>query len=308
MKIVLGMPFLECPPNPAFLSGRAIGSLGRAAEDAGFAAVSLTEHPAPSERWRLAGGHDALDPFVGLSFVAAATSRLRLLTYLVVLPYRNPFLLAKSVASLDVLSGGRVELGLGAGYQKSEFHTLGVDFEERNRLFDEALEVLPLAWSGEPVEYQGLHFGARDAACHPRPAQRPHPPLWLGGNSKLTRRRVVDHGTGWMPMPNSAATAATLRSPVLETMDQLAGMLTDCKEYADSVSLPGPTEIMYVLPGIAAGDGAGAFAAQLELARQARDVGVTWLSAGGHATSVDDMLRLTDRFQSAVIAPLASDE
>ena len=307
MKIALGLPFLECPPNPAFLSGGAIGSLGRAAEDAGFAAVYLPEHPAPSQRWRVAGGHDALDPFVGLSFVAAATSRLRLLTYLVVLPYRNPFLLAKSVASLDVLSGGRVELGLGAGYQKGEFHALGVDFEERNRLFDEALEVLPLAWSGEPVEYQGLHFAARDTACHPRPAQHPHPPLWLGGNSKLTRRRVVEHRTGWMPMPNSAATAATLRSPVLETMDQLADMLTDCKEYADGVGLPGPTEIMYVLPGMAAGAGAGTFAPQLELARQARDLGVTWLAVGGHATSLDDMLRLTDRFQSAVIAPLASD-
>src|SRR5207302_1471635 len=102
----------------------------------------------------------------------------------------------------DALSGGRVELGLGAGYQKAEFFALGVDFNERNALFDEALAVLPLAWSGRPFTYEGLHFSARDVCCQPAPVQQPGPPLWLGGNSKLTRRRVVDIGAGWMPMAN----------------------------------------------------------------------------------------------------------
>ena len=92
-----------------------------------------------------AGGHQTLDPFVALAFAAAVTKRLRLLTYLAVVPYRNPFLLAKAAATLDRLSGGRFILGVGSGYLKTEFFALGVDFDERNALFDEALDVLPLA-------------------------------------------------------------------------------------------------------------------------------------------------------------------
>ncbi|HEX3960632.1 MAG TPA: LLM class flavin-dependent oxidoreductase, partial [Trebonia sp.] len=99
------------------------------------------------------GGHQTLDPFVALSYVAAVTSRLRLLTYLSVLPYRNPMLLAKAAASVDIVSDGRFILGAGVGYNKSEFHALGVDFDERNALFDEALDVLPrrTRWSRSPT-------------------------------------------------------------------------------------------------------------------------------------------------------------
>ena len=111
-----------------------------AAERSGFDGFSLTEHPVPGARWLAAGGHQSLDPLVALAYVAAATKRLRLLTHLVVAPYRNPFLLAKAAATVDRLSVGRLILGLGAGYQKSEFYALGVDMQERNALFDEALE------------------------------------------------------------------------------------------------------------------------------------------------------------------------
>ena len=140
MQFIYSMPFWSCPPNPAFLSQDAIIALSVAAEEAGFAAVSFTEHPIPDESWRITGGHDGLDPFIGLAIAAAVTKKLRLLTYLCVLPYRNPFLLAKTVATLDVLSGGRLILGAGVGYQEAEYAALGVDYAERNALFDEALE------------------------------------------------------------------------------------------------------------------------------------------------------------------------
>jgi alkanesulfonate monooxygenase SsuD/methylene tetrahydromethanopterin reductase-like flavin-dependent oxidoreductase (luciferase family) len=90
-------------------------------------------------------------------------------------------------------------LALGAGYQKSEFFALGVDFEERNALFDEVLEVLPLAWSGRPVSYQGRHFDARDVIALPPPVQNPIP-VWIGGNSRRSRRRVIQWGQGWAPV------------------------------------------------------------------------------------------------------------
>ena len=149
MQFIYSMPFWSCPPNPAFLSQDAIIALSVAAEEAGFAAVSFTEHPIPDESWRITGGHDGLDPFIGLAIAAAVTKKLRLLTYLCVLPYRNPFLLAKTVATLDVLSGGRLILGAGVGYQEAEYAALGVDYAERNALFDEALEAMKLAWTGE---------------------------------------------------------------------------------------------------------------------------------------------------------------
>src|SRR5690349_15054263 len=146
-----------------------VGEIAARAEAAGFDGLSFTEHPAAGVNWLTHGGHQTLDPFVALAFAAAATSRLRLLTYLAVLPYRNPFLLAKTAATLDRLSGGRFTLGAGTGYHKTEFFALGVDFDERNALFDETLDVLPRAWSGEPFSYRGRHFDARDVIQRPRP-------------------------------------------------------------------------------------------------------------------------------------------
>ncbi|MGW1215018.1 LLM class F420-dependent oxidoreductase [Streptomyces sp. NPDC002499] len=202
-----------------------------AAERAGFDGLSLSEHPVPGARWLANGGHQTLDPFVALAYAAAATERLRLLTYLAVAPYRNPFLLAKAAATLDKLSGGRLILGLGAGYQKSEFHALGVDMDERNALFDEVLDVLPLHWSGEQFSYQGRHFSARDVIARPRPVQQPIP-VWIGGNSKLSRRRVAERAQGWMPMSGGAQLSATARTPVLGTVAELAVQIAELREAA----------------------------------------------------------------------------
>ncbi len=155
----------------------------------------------PGDKWLGAGGHHALDPFVGLAVAAAVTTRVRLMTNLTVLPYRNPFLLAKAVASLDRVSNGRVTLGVGTGYLKPEFFALGVDFEERNDLFDEAIAVCRLAWSGESVTFEGRHFTARGNSVQPTPVQDPLP-IWIGGNATLTRQRVATVAQGWMPMWN----------------------------------------------------------------------------------------------------------
>ncbi|WP_067680667.1 LLM class F420-dependent oxidoreductase [Nocardia miyunensis] len=215
-----------------------------AVERAGFDALSLSEHPIPGARWLASGGHQTLDPLVALGYIAGATERLRLLTYLAVAPYRNPFLLAKAAATLDKLSGGRVILGLGAGYQKSEFHALGIDFEERNALFDEALETLPLHWSGEPFSYAGRHFNARDVIARPRPVQDPIP-IWIGGNSKLTQRRVAAHAQGWMPMSGGAQMSSTTRTPELGPIGQLAGDIAELRASAQQQGRTDPIDVVY---------------------------------------------------------------
>lgn len=208
-----------------------LGDVAQAAERAGFTGMSLTEHPVPGARWLGSGGHQSLDPLVALGYAAAVTRHLKLLTNLVVAPYRNPSLLAKAAATVDKLSQGRVILGLGAGYQKSEFHALGIDFEERNALFDEALDVLPLHWSGEPFSYHGRHFDARDVIARPRPVQDPIP-IWIGGNSRLSRRRVASKAQGWMPMMGSAELVATARTVPITSLDQLAGMIAEIRDAA----------------------------------------------------------------------------
>src|SRR5207302_4541494 len=113
-----------------------------------------------SHQWLTAGGHDALDPFVALSVVAAVTDRIQLIPNIVVLPYRNPFIVAKAAATIDALSGGRFVLSVATGYLRSEYRALGVDFDRRNELFDEALEVLRGVWTTDEFSYEGSNFTA----------------------------------------------------------------------------------------------------------------------------------------------------
>ncbi|MEU5343726.1 LLM class F420-dependent oxidoreductase [Streptomyces sp. NPDC020766] len=230
MRFLFHYPEAHGPDADLLDAGR-LTEVARAAEEFGFSGLSFSEHPAPGARWLTHGGHQTLDPFVALGHAAAVTTRLRLLTYLAVAPYRNPLLLAKQAATLDRLSGGRLILGLGAGYLKGEYHALGVDFEERNVLFDEVLDVLPLHWSGEPFSYEGRHFSARDVVALPRPAQRPIP-IWIGGNSRLSRRRAAQRAQGWMPMSGGAELSATARTPALGPLPELARSIGELREAA----------------------------------------------------------------------------
>ncbi len=217
-------------------------------EMCGLDAISISEHIIPGARWLEKGGHQTVDPFVALAYAGAVTTRLRLLTYLAVAPYRNPFALAKAAATLDRLSGGRMILGLGTGYQKSEFFALGVDIDERNALFDEALDVLPLHWSGNAFSYEGRHFNARDVRALPAPIQDPIP-IWIGGNSKLTRHRVAQRAQGWMPLPGDAVLSATARTPYLGTLDEIASAMTEIREAALASGRTEPIDLVYSYNG-----------------------------------------------------------
>jgi probable F420-dependent oxidoreductase len=181
--------------------------------------VFVTDHPAPDTRWLAAGGHHALDPFVALSFAAAADHAIKLLTNIYVAAYRNPFLGAKSVQSLDVLSEGRVILGVAAGYLRPEFAALGVDFERRGELLDEALAVLDAALAGADVAWTGSSFTARGVRLRPLPPSGRRPPVWVGGNSTAAIRRAVRFD-GWAPFYTRGIAKAT-RTAALDTLDDL---------------------------------------------------------------------------------------
>lgn len=197
----------------------------RRAEALGIDAVFVTDHPAPPTSWLERSGHPTLDPFVVLSFIAAATTTLRVHTNLLVLPYRHPLTTAKAVASLDSLSHGRLILGVGVGYLAEEFAALGLDVDERGAMMEDALIAMRQAWEGEP-------FGQYDTVVAPVPAQHPHPPIWVGGNSRAAMRRAVLYGQGWSPMPSPKAAASVLGTPGIESVDELGARIAMLHEIA----------------------------------------------------------------------------
>ena len=238
--VSISLPFDHVHLPAEFVMMEAVSQISRAAEDAGFAAGCVTDHPVPGSRWLDNGGHYAQDPWVMLSLIAAVTTRLRLQTNILVLPYRNPFLTARAVASLDAFSGGRVVLGMGAGYLKAEYRALGVDFDARNDLMDEYLQAMKLAWSGEDFTFEGSGYSAPGNRMLPRPAQRPHPPLLIGGNSRRAIRRAVELGDAWHPFfapPQVTATARTVSLAEEEDIDTaLAYLRAHCEKVGRAVA------------------------------------------------------------------------
>ena len=226
--------------------------MARASEEAGLDAVFVTDHPAPDVTFMSKGGHHALDPFVALTVAATATTRLRLHTNLVILAYRNPFISAKAIATLDVVSGGRVIVGTGAGYLAPEFAALGADFDRRNDITDEAIVAMKAIWSGEPVTMEGLHFTATETVALPLPVQRPNPPIWIGGNSNRALRRAVEHADGWNPMPSPARASKMLRTPPIESLDDLGRRIGDLRAASEKAGREVPPEVIFTPIGAAA--------------------------------------------------------
>ena len=261
--------------------------IARAVEDAGLHGLSFTEHPAPGARWLDAGGHQTLDPFVALGHAAAVTSRIRLITYLSVLAYRNPLLAAKTAATVDLLSDGRFTLGVGAGYQKGEFRALGVDFDERNDLFDEALAVLPRFWSGEPLTFTGRHFEARDAICLPRPVQQPIP-IWIGGNARVTMRRVAARAQGWMPMLSNETVSSTTRTAHIGDIPTLALRVAELRELAPFRAQE--IDVLVTYPDASIADPTTSVERHRDTLGRLAEAGVTWVGIPGHSTSESQTL------------------
>lgn len=138
-----------------------------------------------------------LEPLSVLSFVAACTTKVRLGTAVLVLPHRNAVVTAKTVATLDVLSRGRVILGVGVGWMEEEFNAVNASFTHRGPLSDEAVAVMKELWTSEHPAFSGKFHRFSEVACEPRPVQKPHPPIWIGGHTGPALRRIVEYGDGW---------------------------------------------------------------------------------------------------------------
>jgi probable F420-dependent oxidoreductase len=304
MRYAITHPITTHPSNPELISGSGVAKVAAAAEAAGFHGLGFTDHPAPTQRWLEAGGHDALDPFVAMGFAAARTRTLRLIPNIVVLPYRNPFVVAKAGATLDLLSDGRFTLAIGVGYLKREFAALGVDFDERNDLVDEALDVIRAVWTTDDVTYEGRHFTARGITAHPRPASLPHPPIWVGGNTGKARQRVVTHGDGWCPFPAPTGLAKTAGTAEMDTIERLGEGIDDLRRRSDAAGRDWSSIDVSFANFVGGRPGAPDFNADAYLTGldKLAAIGVTWVQVGLPGDSLAHALETIDRFGELVIA------
>lgn len=281
--------------------GASIGDIARLVEDAGFDGFAMSEHPYPDKEWLSHGGHHAFDPFVSLSFAAAATTRIRLMTYLLVSGYRSPYLTAKAAASFDLLSGGRFTLGTGAGYLKSEFEALGADFDRRGALLDEAIAVWKAAWAG--LDHDGPEFGVSGHLALPPPLTDGGPPIWIGGNGAAAQRRVVEVADGWMPMAASGEMAAITRARPLEDVDTLSDWIGAVnKRRAEAGREPADVAFVPFEADLLASGDCAAFCAATQPRRDTyAEAGVTWITIEPASRSFTDFRTDVDVLASRLV-------
>lgn len=214
MKVGLRLPSFALGVETATLDE--MGAYLRRAEDLGFETAMLIDHllvapPAYRVSW--------LEPVSLLAALAGVTRTIRLGTMVLVLPFRDPVALAKEWATLDVLSGGRTILGVGVGWNRQEFEALRIPFKERGRRTTEMLEAITALWAGDDVSFEGQHYRFEGLSLEPKPTQRPHPPIWIGGGTQPSEklyaqqvdtiqpvlRRIARYADAWVP--HSSATA-----------------------------------------------------------------------------------------------------
>jgi probable F420-dependent oxidoreductase len=235
LQFTVQFPLDRAEDSESVATPAAVTGFARAVEEAGFHALGFTEHPAPPAEW-LAGraGHASLDPFAALGFCAAVTTRIQLMTFLAVLPYRNAYVTAKAATTVDRLSSGRMVLAVGSGYLREEFEALGIDFDRRVADTEAALRTLHAAWSGKPG----------GPALRPRPATEGGPPVWVGGNSARARRTAARWGSGWSPLLVPGDMAGSLGTAGLGSLADLRRGIEDLhRAFSDAGRDPAEAEI-----------------------------------------------------------------
>ena len=215
----------------------AIAAIVRGGESMGYATIVIGDHivfPVFVESkypYTIDGGFpghgDALEQLSLMAFVAGISEHARLVTSVMILPHRNPLVTAKVLATIDVLSKGRLTAGVGVGWLREEFQALGAaDFDKRGRVSDEYLDIIKKCWTQDPVTHSGEFYAFAPLHCMPHPVQQPHPPIWIGGHSLPSLRRVARRGDGWQPV------GATSASPLPPT--EFQSLLDQLKRLTDA--------------------------------------------------------------------------
>lgn len=224
MKVGTSVPLPAYTIDPAFMAKKA--------EALGFDSIWYAEHPAvpvhSESPFPATGGEipwtysHFTDPYIALARASAVTTKIKLGTGITLVPERHPLLLAKEVAALDLVSGGRFQFGIGTGWLKEETEIFGGDFPRRWTQTREALDVMKLCWTEEEAEYHGKYFDFPPVRSFPKPAQKPYPPILIGGMAPNVLKRIVAHADGWLPNRVTPADIESSRKE-LETLCADAG-------------------------------------------------------------------------------------
>ena len=192
-------------------------AIAAAADRLGFAYLTVSDHivcPREIEAkypysdtgefpWTVDGAGDCMEQFTLMAWLCGVTKNVRILSSVAVLPHRNPLFMAKSIATMDVLSGGRISIGCGTGWMREEFQALGVEFDRRGLVTNEYIKAMKACWTEESPSYRGEFTNFSNLIFKPKPVQRPHPPLWIGGESGPAIRRVAAYGDVWYPFASN---------------------------------------------------------------------------------------------------------
>ncbi len=277
MKLAIDFPSIAFREGPA-----AVAKLAMEVERIGYDQLDIFDHVVMG--FPIEGRTDLqypakmpiLEALVTLGFCAAVTSRIGLGTEVLVLPQRQPVLVAKQVSTLDTLSGGRVRLGVGVGWQSSEYDALGESFGDRGKRMDEALQVLRACWRDERVDFSGDHYNVTAMGMEPKPPQGAALPIWVGGHSPPALRRVGQYGDGWL-------------AALVNNRERVAKGMQTIREHAQSFGRD-PNSIQFqtmLAPPPRENDdgkGKGFFADPDRVARRAADIaelGFGWVSLNG---------------------------
>ena len=271
--------------------GSSLAAIARKAEELGFESLWIPEHillpvtyksrypysasgrlPAPPET-------PLHDPMLALAYVAGITSKIRLATGIFVVPLRNPFATAKAVASLDVLSGGRFIFGVGIGWLEEEFAGVGMDFKDRARRTREYIALMKELWSKREPVYHGRTVAIEGFGFEPKPVQKPHPPIVLGGHTEPSLKRAAQIGDGWYG--------------IAEDLEQTRGIIARLREHERAANRAAPLEIT-VSPRLGG-------QLTLEQARELAAMGVARIIlAGGPGTR--DALAAMEHYQQNLLS------
>ena len=216
-----------------------MGIIARKGEELGFDSLLTGDHilvprhissPYPyTEEGEFpgSGSGESMEQITLLSYIAGQTSKIRLVTSVLIVPHRNPLLAAKSLATLDVLSGGRLVVGVGVGWMREEFEALGLPpFEERGAVTDEYIRAFKVLWTEDDPHFEGKYISFDDISFLPKPVQKPHPPIWVGGESRPALRRTAELADGWYPLGSNPTFP-------MGTPEQLNAGLARLAQYAE---------------------------------------------------------------------------
>tara|TARA_B100001964_G_C14178930_1_gene575242 strand:+ start:313 stop:1221 length:909 start_codon:yes stop_codon:yes gene_type:complete len=242
------------------------------------------------------------EPLAALNFIAGCTQRVRLGTHVLIIPYRNPVLTAKILSTLDVLSGGRVILGAGVGWMEEEFQAMGLDtYKERGAVTDEYLQVYKEFWTKDDASFEGKYYQISDTGFEPKPVQKPHPPVWIGGHSGPAVRRAAKFGDGWMPIG--------LRPPAILEPEELAGKIAQLRKLTVAAGRPEDAVSLTFSTGVVFNDQAGSSRAWMQgnpeqIAsdlRQYQDLGVSNFIINFQGGTVPELQENMERFSREVM-------